>query len=170
MVLPQWAFGAAVVLMIVGLLGVVLPVLPGLGWMWIVVLAYAIAERFRAIDPLSFAALTILAAGGMTADIWLSQLGARFGGASLASTLFSIAGGFLGGLIGFMFAGIGALPGALVGSIAGVLLNEYRERRAWRPAWKATLGLLVGFTVSSAVKLVLGLAMLAIFVWQVLRG
>jgi len=170
MVLPQWAFGAAVALMIVGLLGVLLPVVPGLGWMWIVVLVYAIAEHFRTIDPLSFGVLTILGLGGMTADIWLSQLGARVTGASLASTLFSIAGGLIGGLIGFLVGGIGALPGTLVGSILGVLLNEYRERREWRPAWKATLGLLVGFTLSSAVKLALGLAMLAIFVLQVLRG
>ena len=170
MVLAQWAFGAAVALMIIGLVGVFVPVVPGLGWMWIVVLIYAVAEGFRTIDPWSFAVLTILGLGGMTADIWLSQLGARVTGASLVSTLCSIAGGLLGGLIGFLIGGIGALLGMLVGSILGVLLNEYRERREWKPAWKATLGLLVGFTLSSVIKLTLGLAMLGIFVWQVLRG
>jgi uncharacterized protein YqgC (DUF456 family) len=170
MVLPQWAFGAAVALMVIGLVGAVVPVIPGLGWMWIVVLVYAIAERFRTIDPLSFAVLTLLGLGGMTADIWLGQLGAKVTGASLASILCSLAGGLLGGLIGFLIGGLGALLGTLIGSILGVLLNEYRERREWKPAWKATLGLLVGFTLSSAVKIAIGLAMLGLFVWQVLRG
>ena len=60
MILPGWAFGVAILFLIVGLLGVLLPAVPGVGFMWIVILVYAIAERFATIDPLSFAMLTVL--------------------------------------------------------------------------------------------------------------
>ena len=168
--LPLWSFWVALILMVVGLLGVVLPAIPGTGFMWIVVFLYAILERFAAIDPISFIVLTILGLGGATADIWMSQLGAKVGGASIWSTLASLAGTLLGAIIGVFFGGVGIIPGMLIGSIVGVLLNEYRVRQEWKAAWKATLGLVVGFTLSSLVQFVIGLLMLAIFVWQVLRG
>jgi uncharacterized protein YqgC (DUF456 family) len=138
--------------------------------MWVVILVYAIMERFAAIDPLSFAALTVLGLLGATSDLWLSLLGARVGGASFWSTIFSLAGALLGGIVGLFFGGVGAAPGMMIGGVLGVLLNEYRERRAWKPAWRATLGLMLGFTLSNLLQFCIGVAMLAIFVWQVLRG
>lgn len=167
---PSWTFWVALLMMIVGLLGVVLPLVPGTGFMWVVVLIYAISERFAAIDVFSFIVLTVLGLGGATADLWMSQLGAKVGGASFWSTVYSMVGSLAGGLIGLIFAGIGAIPGMIIGSVVGILINEYRERQDWKKAWQATAGLVLGFTLSSAVKLVLGLLMLAIFVWQVLRG
>jgi uncharacterized protein YqgC (DUF456 family) len=170
MVLSPWAFWAAVLFLIVGLLGVVLPAVPGVGFMWIVVIVYAVAEHFATIDPLTFTALTLLGVAGATADIWLAQLGAKVGGASLWSMVCSIVGGLLGGLVGLLFAGLGMIPGVLVGSILGVLVNEYRTHREWRAAWRASIGLMIGFTLSTVVQLVIGLAMIALFVWQVMRG
>jgi uncharacterized protein YqgC (DUF456 family) len=160
----------AIVFLVVGWLGVILLAIPGVGFMWIVILVYAIVERFAAIDPISFAVLTLMGLAGATADLWLSQLGAKVAGASFRSTVYSMAGALLGGLIGLLFAGVGAVLGALIGSVLGVLINEYRECGEWKPAWQATLGLVVGFTLSTVVQLGIGLAMLAIFVWQVLRG
>lgn len=170
MALPAWTFGVAIALLIAGLLGAFLPAIPGVGSMWIVILVYAIAERFATIDPLSFTVLTILGLIGATADLWMCHLGAKVGGASIHSTLFSMAGALLGGSIGFLFAGIGVVPGMLVGSILGVFFNEYRKCREWRASWKATLGLMIGFTLSSVVEFLVGILMLVVFVWQVLRG
>ena len=170
MVWSALAFGTAIALMSVGLLGVLLPAIPGVGLMWVVILVYAIVERFATIDPLSFAVLTLLGLLGATSDLWLSLLGAKVGGASVWSTLSSLAGALLGGTVGLFFGGVGAAPGMIIGGILGVLLNEYRERRAWEPAWKATVGLMLGFTLSSVLQILIGIAMLAIFVWQVLRG
>ncbi|MBN1937756.1 MAG: DUF456 domain-containing protein [Anaerolineae bacterium] len=166
----SWTFWIALVMMIVGLLGVVLPVIPGTGFMWIVVLIYAISERFATIDVVSFIVLTVLGLGGATADLWMSQLGAKVGGASLWSTVYSLVGSLVGGLIGLIFAGIGAIPGMIIGSVAGVLINEHRERQDWKLAWQATIGLMLGFTLSSAVQFAIGLLMLTIFIWQALRG
>ena len=68
MSLPAWAFWGALVAMVIALLGVFVPVIPDIAVIWLVVLVYAIAERFASIDPLTFAALTFLAALGITAE------------------------------------------------------------------------------------------------------
>lgn len=168
--LPDWTFWVAILFLMVGLLGVVLPAIPGVGFMWIVILVYAVAEGFGAIDPLTFAVLTVLGLTGATADLWLGYLGAKVGGASLRSTLYSMAGALIGGVLGLLVAGVGVIPGVLLGSVLGVLISEYLQRRQWKAALKATLGLVVGLTVSNVVQFAFGLIVLAIFVWQVLRG
>jgi uncharacterized protein YqgC (DUF456 family) len=162
----MWVFWVAVLFMLVGLVGILIPAFPGALIMWVVVLIYSIADQFTTIGVPWFVVLTLLGLAGATADIWVSMLGARAGGASLASTLFSLGGAVLGALVGFFFGGIGAFPGIVVGAMLGVVLNEYRVRRDWTAALKATLGLVAGFTVSTVVQLSIGAAMLAIFVWR----
>jgi uncharacterized protein YqgC (DUF456 family) len=170
MVLPGWVFWLAIVFFICGLLGVVMPAVPGVSLIWVVILVYAIAEGFATIDVLSFAVLTLLGAAGATADLWLGQLGAKVAGASLRSSIWGVVGALAGGLLGLVFGGVGALPGMWVGAVLGVLLSEYRERGSWKAAWQAAVGVAVGSVVSIVVELAIGLAMIAIFVWQVLRG
>lgn len=170
MVLPGWAFWLAIALFAFGLLGVIMPAMPGVGLIWIVTLVYAVAEGFATIDVLSFAILTLLGAAGATADLWLGQLGAKAAGASFRSTMWGLVGALAGGLLGLVFGGAGALPGMWIGAVLGVLLNEYRERGSWRAAWQAAIGVAIGSVISIVVQLVIGLAMIAIFVWQVLRG
>jgi hypothetical protein len=60
MPLPEWAFWLTLGVMVVGLVGTLVPVLPGVELIWLAALVYAIAERFATIDPLTFAALTAL--------------------------------------------------------------------------------------------------------------
>jgi len=170
MVPPGWAFWLAIALSVLGLLGVVMPAVPGVGLIWVVILVYAIAERFAAIDVMSFAVITLLGAVAVTADLWLGHLGAKVAGALFRSTIWGLVGAVAGGLLGLVFGGVGALPGMWVGAVLGVLLSEYRERGSWKAAWQAAVGVAVGSVVSIAVELVIGLTMIAIFVWQVLRG
>jgi uncharacterized protein YqgC (DUF456 family) len=159
-------FWVAVFLMFVGMAGILIPALPGAAIMWAVVLVYSIFDHFVTIGVPWFVVLTVLGGAGATADIWVSMLGARAGGASVASTLFSLAGAALGGMVGFLFGGIGAFPGVVVGALLGVFLNELRVHKKWDGALKATLGLVVGFTVSTVIQLSIAAAMMVIFVWQ----
>ena len=156
--------------MLVGMIGVILPVVPGVGFIWIVVLIYAIAERFATIDPITFSILTILGAVGFTADLWMSQAGAKAGGASVWSLLVGLLLGAVGAIVGLVFLGVGAIPGAIVGAVAGVVLAEYYRRRDWREAFKAGGGWLVGCTLSGGVQFLIAILMILIFAWQVLRG
>lgn len=166
----MWAFWVALAAMFVGLLGVILPLVPGVGFIWLVTLVYAIAERFATIDPLTFFVLTVLGAIGFSADLWMTQVGAKIGGASVWSLLAGLALGAIGALIGLVFLGVGAVVGAFVGSIAGVLLAEWYRRKDWNEAIKAGGGWLVGCTLSGGVQFLIAILMILIFVWQALKG
>jgi uncharacterized protein YqgC (DUF456 family) len=168
--LPQWPFIVALIAMFVGVIGVLLPIVPGVGFIWFVVLVYAIAERFSAIDPLTFIFLTILGATGVTADLWMSQVGAKAGGASIWSLLVGLLTGVIGAIVGSVFLGVGAIPGAIIGAVAGVILAEYYKRKDWREALKAGGGWLVGCTLSGGIQLLIAILMIVTFIWQVLRG
>ncbi len=169
MVLPVWVFWVAVVALIIGLIGVILPVIPGVGFIWIVILIYAILERFATIDLLTFGVLTILGAIGVTADVWMTQVGAKAGGASPWSLLVGLLLGVVGAVIGTLFV-VGTIPGAIIGAIAGVVIAEYHRREDWNEALKSGGGWAAGCLLSGAVQLVIAILMILIFVWQALRG
>ena len=168
--LPMWVFWVALGAMIVGLIGVILPIVPGVGFIWLVALIYAIAERFATIDPITFAVLTVLGAIGVSADLWMSHAGAKVGGASAWSLLAGLGLGAIGAIVGLVFLGVGAVPGAILGAILGIVLAEWYRHRDWREAFKVGGGWLIGCTLSGGVQFLIGVLMIVIFVWQVLRG
>jgi len=162
------AFSLAVVTMLVGLVGVILPVLPGLVLIWLAALGYGLVEGFANMTLWTFAGITLMTAAGVSADIWLTQLGARLGGAKLKSQLAGLAGGAAGALVFLFFGGITAGLGAILGSIAGVLGAEYLRARNWEDALRAGGGWLLGWLASTVLQLILGVLIIALFVWQVL--
>ncbi len=153
----------ALVFMFIGLLGVLLPFVPGVTLIWLVALIYAIAEGFENIDPVTMVVLSLIALPGITADIWVTNLGAKAGGASF----WSIAGSLLGGVIGFVVAN---LPGALIGSLVGLIAVELVRAKDWRQALKASGGWIAGWLFSTVVQLVIGAIMIALFWWQAKGG
>jgi uncharacterized protein len=160
-------FGFTVGFIVLGLIGVIVPILPGMILIWLALLLYAILTDFAAINPFIFALLTLIALVTGTADIWLSLLGARTGGASARSMVYGVIGSVAGFLLGSFFI-IGGLFGALLGYALGILLSEYQKNQDWNLALKASLGGLAGWGVATAVQLGGGLLILLIFVWRVL--
>jgi len=164
-------FGLTVAFILIGVIGVVIPILPGILLVWLSVLIYAIFEGFSAIDPLTFGFITLIAIVAGTADIWMALFGAKTGGASVISMIY----GIVGAVIGFFVVGaiapiIGSLFGGIIGYSAGVLLGQYQKQRDWNLAIKASLGGLAGWGVATILQLGASFLILAIFVWQVLKG
>jgi uncharacterized protein YqgC (DUF456 family) len=151
---------ATFLIMFVGLLGTVLPVLPGTVLILLGALFYAVLDGFQSVGWPTLLVLGLLTIVATTADIWVGGLGARAGGASG----WSILAGLLGGLIGLIFF---SLPGAVIGAVLGVLLSEIVRVRDWKQALKAGGGWAAGWLLSVVVQLVLGLAMVVIFIWQI---
>jgi len=149
--------------MLIGLIGTVLPVIPGTILIFAGALLYAMVDQFQAVGWPTLVVLGVLTAVATTADIWASSIGARIGGASGWSVIV----GLLAGLAGFV---IFNLVGAIVGAVLGVLLTEIVRLGDWRQALKAGSGWLVGWVLSTVVQLGVGLIMLAIFTWQVVQG
>ena len=153
----------ALAVMFIGLLGVLLPLIPGVALIWLTALIYAIAEGFENIDPMTMVALSLVALPGITADIWVSSLGAKVGGASV----WSIVASLLGGVVGFF---VFSLPGAIVGSLLGLIAVELFRAEDWRQALKASGGWIVGWLASTVVQILVGLIMIGIFWWQAKGG
>lgn len=153
----------ALVLMLIGLLGVVLPLVPGIVLVYLGALLYAIMEGFARVGPITLTVLTVLAVVGVTADLWVSSLGAKAGGASV----WALLGGLVLGLVGLI---VFNLPGAIVGSVAGVIAVEMWRVGDWRKVLKSGGGWLIGWLLATVVQLSIALIMVAIFLWQVGQG
>ena len=169
------------VLMFAGLLGSVLPGLPGVTLIFLSALVYAIITDFRTVGVAILVVLFIFAAIAFLADFVATSYGARRFGASNWGTVGGAVGGITGALIGLLFLGIGSLFGLILGTIAGVFIGEYlrRERQGdqqeteptqadWRRASRAAGGVLVGYLTAAVIQGLLGLASVVIFVLAVL--
>ena len=165
------------VLMVVGLLGSVLPGLPGVTLIFLSALVYAILTDFRTVGAAVLVALFIFAALALVADFVATSYGARRFGASNWGTVGGAIGGIAGALVGLLFLGIGSLFGLILGTIAGVFHRRIPQaRRArtnksqtstqsdWRRASHAAGGVLVGYLASAVIQGLLGLASIVAFV------
>ena len=150
-------------IVLIGLIGTVLPIIPGTILILAGALLYALLDRFQVIGWPTLVVLGVLAAVATTADLWASSVGAKIGGASGWSVVI----GLLAGLVGFV---VFSLPGAIIGAILGVLLTEIVRVGDWRQALKAGSGWVVGWILSTVVQLGIGLIMVAIIIWQVVQG
>jgi uncharacterized protein YqgC (DUF456 family) len=163
-----------VVLMLVGLIGSVVPGLPGVTLIFLSALLYAILTDFQTVGIAVIVVLFVLAALAFLADFFATSYGARRFGASNWGTVGGAIGGIVGALAGLILAGIGSLFGLIAGTIAGVFAGEYLRRRRhgdqkqehsdWRRASRAAGGVVVGYLASAIVQGLLGLASIIIFV------
>jgi uncharacterized protein YqgC (DUF456 family) len=153
----------AALVMLVGLIGTVLPVLPGTVLILAGAFLYGLADGFHTVGWPTLLVLGLMTLVATSADLWASSVGAKMGGASGWSVLL----GLMGGLAGLLLF---ALPGAILGAILAVVLTEVIRQSDWRKALKAGSGWLVGWALSTLLQLGIGLSMIAIFVWQILLG
>src|SRR5919112_6510017 len=114
--------------MALGLLGSVLPGLPGVTLIFLSALVYAIFTDFRTVGVAILVVLFVFAAIAFVADFVATSYGARRFGASNWGTVGGAVGGIVGALVGLLFLGIGSLFGLILGTIAGVFLGEYIRR------------------------------------------
>ena len=167
-----------IVLMVVGLLGSIVPGLPGVTLIFLSALVYALLTDFRTVGAVILVVLFLFAALAFITDFVATSYGARRFGASNWGTVGGALGGIVGAVSGLLFLGIGSLFGLIIGTIVGVFVGEYlrRERHGdqeepeadWRRASRAAGGVLVGYLASAVVQGFLGLVSIIIFVLALL--
>jgi hypothetical protein len=148
--------------MLVGLIGLVVPIFPGLLIMWLAALGYGLAVDFDTLGIVIFVLISLLALVGSLADNVFMGAGARKGGASWLSIFVALTAGIIGTI---------AFPpvGGLIAAPIAVLLLEYYRLRDWTLARQAVFGMAKGWGLSLAARLLIGLAMMAlwwVWVWQ----
>ncbi len=156
------------VVMIVGLVGTVLPALPGIELIWLAGVAYGAFSwwTFNATSWWSVAWLilfTLLLIIGEMLSYFVAYAAPVKTGASWQAIVASIVLGFIG-----MF--VIPIIGALLGAILGVFLVEWMRRKNWQEAMKATTGALWGYGLSIGVQFIFGILMMGVWgIWIFVR-
>lgn len=159
----QWTIGIGLVL-VLGLISVIVPVLPGLLIMWGAGVVYGFAVGWSPVGVGVMALFTLLAAISLISSVTVPRRAAAESGASGRAQF----GGLIGAVIGFFVIPI---IGFIVGGLVGVLLVEYSAKGDWQQAWTATKGTAKGFGVSVLIDITAGTLMLAtwaFWAWTVL--
>lgn len=149
-------FLVGLAIMLVGLVGVFLPVVPGVPLMLLGAFVYAWLTHFRELSGGWLAVLSLLTAASLLVDVLATAWAARRMGASRRAAT----GAVLGTLVGvLLFGAYGALAGGFTGAVAGDLsLN-----RPARDALRSGTGAFIGFLVAIVADLIVGLTMLGIY-------
>lgn len=142
-------------LMLVGLAGVVIPLLPGTT----LILVAAVVHKLLLPADLSWLAI------GLIALFWVFSIIADFGGVILGTHWFGgskwgMAGASGGALVGVFFS----LPALVLGTIFGAILAEkLLADKSDREALKAGLGAATGFVLSTVARLFCAAVMIGLF-------
>lgn len=150
----------AAVLVLVGLIGTVLPALPGLPLVFVGMLVAAWAGGFEQVGIPMLVVLGILTIVSLVVDFWATALGAKRVGASRKA----IIGAMLGTFAGLFFGPIGLLLGPFIGALVGELLHRRRLGSSdLGDAAKIGFGTWLGILFGIVLKLGLAFAMLGLF-------
>jgi uncharacterized protein len=154
--MTEFLWVIAVLLVIVGAVGTVLPALPGVPLIFAGVLLAAWAEDFQRIGGWTLGVLAVLALVGLVVDYVAASMSAQRAGASrqgiIGAAIGTVAGIFTG-LLGLVF-----MP--LVGAAVGEFIAHRDALRAGKVGVATWLGLLVG----TAVKIAVAFTMIGVFI------
>jgi uncharacterized protein YqgC (DUF456 family) len=148
-----WILCAALIL--VGLAGTVLPVLPGTILVWGGIVLGAWIDDFTRVSMTTVVVVSVLAVLAWGLDYVAGLMGAKKAGASKQALIGAAAGTVLGlfmGLIGVLF-----MP--LVGAALGEYLAQKDQTRAMKVGVSTWIGIMVGLIA----KVVLAFIMVGIF-------
>jgi uncharacterized protein YqgC (DUF456 family) len=142
-------------LVIAGIVGLVLPAVPGAAVIFAGLVLAAWIEDFAYVGAGILSVLAVLVILTYVVDFAAGILGAKHFGASRRA----MAGAMLGAVLG-IFLG---LPGLLLGPFVGAAIGEFSEQRHLGAAGRAGIGATLGLALGVAAKLALAFAMLAVF-------
>jgi uncharacterized protein YqgC (DUF456 family) len=149
-----WILCAA--LIVAGLAGTVLPVLPGTVLVWAGIVLGAWIDDFQRVGTTTLVVVTVLAALAWVLDYVAGLLGARKAGASRQALL----GAAIGTVAGLFMGVVGVLFMPLVGAALGEYLAQKDQTRAVRVGVATWLGIMLGLLA----KVVLAFIMVGLFV------
>jgi uncharacterized protein YqgC (DUF456 family) len=145
------------ILMLAGLIGVVVPVLPGIQLAWLGLLIYAWGTGFEEISLAITIVFTVLTLLSLLLDYFIQVIGAK----KFNASKYGLIGVFIGSTLGiFIFGFWGIILGPVIGAIAGELIAAGNIKQAL----KSAAGTMVGCIAGNLFKVVLILIMVGFFI------
>lgn len=143
-------------LMLIGLAGTVLPMLPGTTVILAAaVLHYLLLPADQSITWWTIGGLALLTVVSYVIDFVSGTVGAKWYGA----TRWGAIGGLVGAVVGLFFG----IIGIFVGPLLGVLVGELLGGKGLLPAGKSTWGTVIGTTAGIILRLVIAIVMVLWF-------
>jgi len=134
-------------LCVVGLVGCVVPILPGPPINWLALLLLWLTRGETAVSNTLLIVMGLLAAAVTALDYLVPAWGAKRAGASRGGTWGAFAG-MLAGLI--WFPPFGMILGSFLGAMAGEVLAGRTDSRAVKAAWGVFVGTMLGTVLKLA--------------------
>ena len=153
MTILLWLLAAAFV--VIGLIGVVVPALPGTALVFAGLLLAAWADDFARVGTTTLVVIAVLAAASYAIDVVAAAVGVKHLGASRRA----VGGAALGMVAGLFFG----LPGLILGPFAWAFLAELTTKRDLKQAGRAGAAAWIGIAIGIAAKVGLVFVMVGIF-------
>ncbi len=150
-------------LFVIGMLGAVFPILPGVFAVFAGFIAYGLFFSFEPFGVWFWVIQSLLVVIVILAEYAISSIAVKRVGGSNAS----VAGTNVGLILGpFLIPVFGLILGPLIGS----MLGEAKHSQDWRHLIKVGFGSVVGFVISVVVKVILQLLMIILFIIWLLQA
>jgi hypothetical protein len=158
----DWQIIVAVLLVVAGIAGTVLPMLPGVPLVFAGLLLAAWHGGFDQVGILTMVIIGAIAAMAWAVDFFASVVTAKKVGASK----YALWGAGIGALVGIAGGIVGLIIGPAIGAIIGELItHQNTSKEATTKATTVGIAAGLGFVLALAIKIVLVLTMLAVFAY-----
>ncbi len=148
-------YSLSAILVSAGLIGIFLPVVPGIPVVLVGILLAVFTGHFM--SPLAIGFLIALALISVLIDYFSGALGAKYSGAGILGIL----GAILGAIVGFSIFG---LLGMFIGPALGVLIFELLTKRNIKKSTRSAGYTLLTTTIGILINVLIAIAMLTIFI------
>ncbi len=153
----------AIVCLIIGVIGSVLPAIPGVGLVWasLLFLHYSGYAHFS----LTFFIVTGVV---MLFTIVLDYIVPSWGARKFGGTKWGIRGANIGIIAGLFMGPLGIITGPFLGALLGEILYNLNQKQHnnYQRALKSAFGSFIGFLTGTGIKLIVSL----IFAWFFIRA
>lgn len=153
-------FVIAWVLMLIGLVGSILPVLPSTPIVFIAAVLHRLYFGENSVDNWVLVVMGLITAFSLLVDHLASMYGAK----RLGASRHGIIGAVVGGVIGLFFN----IPGILLGPFIGAFAFEILAGRDWKDSGRAGAGATLGLLGGVVGKIACCIAMMGMFTINVI--
>jgi uncharacterized protein YqgC (DUF456 family) len=154
------AWVVTVCLLIVGLVGSIIPILPGHLILILAAFSHWLMLKDSGVEWWTFAVLTLLAIISQTLEFVSGAAGTRWFGGSR----WGAAGALIGGIVGMFFFPLGLILGPLVGAF---ICEWAFTKKTLKPATVSGVGSVAGTLGGMLIKMVIGILMVVYFLIDV---
>ena len=153
----DWYWVIAGLLVVIGFAGLVLPILPGIVFIFSGLLLAAWIDNFELVSKTTMVVIGIISLFAWAVDFFASYFTVKQAKASRLA--------LIGTILGALFGILGGVVGLIIGPIIGAAIGEFIARRNSGDATRVGIAAGLGFVLALTTKLVLAIVVLSVFAY-----